>query len=68
MRHYWELIKQLPCVDEFTDYELEKRDGKVEQFIQIATELVPVLQGVEHGIEKLTFLCLRSDEAIKRRA
>ena len=41
MRHYWELIKQLPCVDEFTDYELEKRDGKVEQFIQIATELVP---------------------------
>jgi hypothetical protein len=54
---YRALVAHLPDVDDFTDLELEKREGKVEQFLRIALATEPLLRSIECCLEKLNFLC-----------
>jgi hypothetical protein len=55
-RRYWQLIAQLPSVEDFTDEEVEKRNKRASTFLDIAAEIASLHVWVERKVEKLEFL------------
>jgi hypothetical protein len=55
-RRYWQLIAQLPSVEDFTDEEVEKRNKRASTFLDIAAEIAALHVWVERKVEKLEFL------------
>jgi hypothetical protein len=55
-RRYWQLISQLPTVDDFTDEEVEKKNKRASTFLDIATEIASLHIWVKRKVEKLEFL------------
>ena len=55
-RRYWQLISQLPSVEDFSDEEVEKRNKRASTFLDIATEIASLQIWVKRKVEKLDFL------------
>ena len=55
-RRYWQLIGQLPSVEDFTDEEVEKRNKRASTFLDIATEIASLEIWVKRKVEKIEFL------------
>ena len=55
-QRYCELLKQIPNVDDFTDEEVEKRNGKASALLDIAGKIAIMKVHVPRKMEKLRFL------------
>lgn len=52
-KRYWQIIKQLPNVEEISEEELEKQIGKADQLLTLAKEISSMETFLPHKIDKL---------------
>ena len=55
-KRYWQIIKQLPNVTEFSAEELEKRSGKADELLKRAGEIMLMKTYFPRKIDRLRFL------------
>jgi hypothetical protein len=65
LQRYGEVLKKLPKIQDLSDEEVEKNDGKAGQLLDVVQEVTALQINLPRKVEKLHFM-LKSTVAVKR--